>query len=301
MRSVPILLFSSSLIACAFVTGCWDFSKYDNQASTVTTTNDAGGTSDSGGGGSSTDWQTLKLVLHQMAPHPGDFFEYRIVSPSNVIISRGDYDPLGDTEVTIVAVNAVPPASQGTYHVDFWADSNKNHVLDPPPADHQWRRMLSSPTATFSGNTVTLDFLHSFNFDDINTDANGNPTPPITGPADVIVTFTNAASLTGKLVNVRILDPQNHQVGQYRYQSFPDPASQGGTVTFKLPGITEEGLLETVEIYADLNGNRTYDPVSRGGPDKTWKLQAAAQGTNATFTFDPTQGSGADTINDPNL
>jgi hypothetical protein len=101
---------------------------------------------------------TLMVNFTGMNPHDGQMLSLRVVEEGS------------GTEVfrttTMVSpefmIHATGIENGKSYHVDFFADHNKNGMYDAPPADHAWRLMLNN----VMGDT-TLNFAHNTNFTDI--------------------------------------------------------------------------------------------------------------------------------------
>jgi hypothetical protein len=108
----------------------------------------------------------LTFNLNAMTPHLGELVALRLVRDNdNAELSRVIIPslPLADVSVDLPGIEL-----NQDYHIDFWADANKNGIYDPPPVDHAWRVMFNSGS---TGND-TLNFTHNTNFTDIGWPSN---------------------------------------------------------------------------------------------------------------------------------
>ncbi|MFH1070397.1 MAG: hypothetical protein V1794_12330, partial [Candidatus Glassbacteria bacterium] len=207
----------------------------------------------------------LTINFTGMTPHQGQKFALRVVdSLSGMTVA----------DTTIASLSAVnyelsfqEVLMEGqSYHVDFYADFNKNGVYDSPPADHAWRMMAPAVT----GN-VTLSFAHNTNFTDV-------AYPADLGPFDLTLNFMNMTPHVGQMLQLRVVDSSTAYVAAdttIEYLAGPD-------FTIALPGVLQVGRSYNVDFYADFNKNGTYDapPV-----DHAWRLMASAVDTSQTLEF----------------
>ena len=104
----------------------------------------------------------LTFKLNSMTPHLGEAVSLRLVKDSdNSELSRVIIPSLPQADVSVDLPGL--ELSQD-YHVDFYADHNKNGKYDAPPTDHAWRVSFNSGS---TGND-TLNFTHNTSFTDIN-------------------------------------------------------------------------------------------------------------------------------------
>ena len=159
------------------------------------------------------DWNyLLTFNLKSMTPHLGETVSLRLVKDSdNSELSRVIIPSLPQADVSVDLPGLEPNQD---YHVDFYADHNKNGKYDAPPTDHAWRVPFNS------GNTGndTLEFTHNTNFTDINwsdsaTDVSGE----------------------GKAI------PGSYILGQ----NYPNPFNPSTVINYAIP----QNSFVTVKIY----------------------------------------------------
>jgi len=103
-----------------------------------------------------------KLTVHftGMTPHIGEKLTLYLNQPStNTYLDTIVVNPVPGAIFDISSYEIKPGSS---YHIDFYADHNKNGVYDPPAADHAWRIVLDNVV----GDTI-VNFVHNTNFTDI--------------------------------------------------------------------------------------------------------------------------------------
>jgi plastocyanin len=103
-----------------------------------------------------------KLTVHftGMTPHVGEKLTLYLNQPSkNAYLDTIVVNPVPSATFDISSYEIKPGSS---YHIDFYADHNKNGVYDAPAADHAWRIALDN----VDGDTI-VNFAHNTNFTDI--------------------------------------------------------------------------------------------------------------------------------------
>lgn len=107
------------------------------------------------------EWKhRLRVRFDGMNPHIGQMLKLYVRDQStgemldSVVVSSIE-DADFDIESHMLDVG-------GSYHVDFFADLNKNGVYDAPPTDHAWRLVVNNAMGD-----VDLDFMHNTTFTDI--------------------------------------------------------------------------------------------------------------------------------------
>lgn len=203
----------------------------------------------------------LRFHMDTMDIHTGQLVELRVVNANDFVVARAILDPLVGTSADLRMRGAL---LEGPHRVDFWADLSKNRAYDAPPTDHAWRL---EPCA--SGAHA---FSHSTNFADISKPE----TTPVGG--DFVINFTDQTIHMGQLHELWVIDQSNgRMVGYYRLAEPPQ-----SRFTLQIPGIIEPGVGYTVALYADKNGNLTYDPPDE---DHAWRLSATGEATGLEVTF----------------
>jgi hypothetical protein len=110
-----------------------------------------------------TEAQFLSVNLHisSMDPHVGQMMEFGIIDVnSNTLVASQKISALSTNDTNIVFFNVLETGKM--YHLDFYADFNKNGEYDPPPTDHAWRIVLENVSKD-----TTVNFVHNTNFTDI--------------------------------------------------------------------------------------------------------------------------------------
>ncbi len=189
-------------------------------------------------------WNYLfTLALSNMSPHVGQKLELRLIDTSDMM-------EVGRTQSVVTVPNflvTVPGLMlHGSYQVDFYADFNKNGRYDAPPADHAWRLQLTDVAGD-----AALTFVHNTSFTDIDW------TYLFT------LNLTNMNPHLGQLFELRVVDSGNgSEVGRASVASVLLP-----NFSVRVPGI-RIGRDYTVDYYADLNRNGTYNPPPT---DHAWR------------------------------
>ncbi len=193
-----------------------------------------------------------------MTPHVGQLLQLRLVNKAD------------DSEVGRVIVPSVPGPDfslkvlgivpGNSYRVDFFADLNGNKIYDPPSADHAWRMDLDNVTGD-----ATLSFAHNTNFTDI------------MWPYLLTMNFTGMTPHVGQLLELRVVNKDDAtEVGRVKLASIPGP-----DFSLTVPGI-EPGNSYMVDFFADLNGNKVYDPPSA---DHAWRMDLDDVYGDTSLTF----------------
>ena len=103
-----------------------------------------------------------KLTVHftGMTPHVNETLTlYLRESDTGIYKDTIVVSPIPEPSFDIMSWAIKPGKS---YHIDFYADHNKNGVYDPPSTDHAWRINLNN----VMGDTI-VNFAHNTNFTDI--------------------------------------------------------------------------------------------------------------------------------------
>ena len=84
-----------------------------------------------------TQTYTVTLNLTAMSPHLGDVMYFRVVnSMTQAELDRTIVSTVSSANFSVV----LSGISAGvTYHLDFFADFNRNGEYNAPPVDHAWR------------------------------------------------------------------------------------------------------------------------------------------------------------------
>ncbi len=115
----------------------------------------------SSGTATSPERHAFTLNLTGMAPHVGQRLDLRIVHRATMNeVARARVATIPSASFQLIVPDALVAGE--TYHVDFYADFNRNGRYDAPPADHAWRRVVNAPAAP-----VSITFMHDANFTDI--------------------------------------------------------------------------------------------------------------------------------------
>jgi hypothetical protein len=189
------------------------------------------------------NFSDLRLTVRGMTSHVAEYFEYRIVDASNTIQSRGIVLPLGGPDATVFAPGAIPHQN-GPFRLDFYADHDHNGSYTLPLSDgtfpdHGWRIPLPEPN---DQNLVEVIFDHNTSFSNLS-----DPAAPSEYGKVAIVKLNNLDALQGKRIEVRIADASAKRVvALYRV-----PVLSATSVSAAVPGMIEEGVTYSIEVYTD--------------------------------------------------
>jgi plastocyanin len=199
---------------------------------------------------------TLALELSGMNPHVGqDFYLSVAESSSGMVIGRTHATAEVNFTVEVTGIEAGK-----SYHVDFWADHNRNGMYDAPPADHAWRlelnEVMGDTTLMFAHNTTFTDIMWknrvTVEFSDMN---------PHIGQMLVLYVVNTEDEMVQDTVTVNEIMEADFSVHSYSI----------------MPGNTYH-----VNFYADFNQNGMYDapPV-----DHAWQIMLENVTGDTTLTF----------------
>jgi hypothetical protein len=234
-------------------------------------------------------YSNLKLTLVGMTPHVSQLFEYRIIDANNFIQSRGVVNPLGGANVIVDAPLAVPKIN-GPFHLDLYADVNGSGGYDGIGSvvtqDHAWRidPLQDYPAGSVAAidGLVQVTFTHNTSFTEINDYPSGTPNVPHDTGLGATIRVSNAQTLLGALLQVRIVDTgANRTVGLFRLPRITQPAFE-----LKVPGVVENGVDYGALVYVDANKNGSYDNPATGAGDLGWSVSGAADATGLTVSLD---------------
>ena len=238
--------------------------------------------------GSTGNFSDLRLTVRGMTSHVNEMFEYRIIDRDNILQSRGIILPLGGPDATMFVAGAVPKQN-GPFKLDFYADHDPTHNMHydrdqvAGTGDHSWRVFLDGSTdpptpSSFDENkgqyVVSFDHNTSFN---LLTD----PVPPREIGSPATVRLSNMGAFLGKRLEIRIADASSKRVvAFYRVPSLADVAP-----TITIPGMMEDDVAYTVEVYTDDNPLPTGNP----GSVRAFRVeqQSGANKSGLDVTFDP--------------
>jgi hypothetical protein len=234
-------------------------------------------------------YSSLKLTLIGMTPHVSQLFEYRIIDANNFVQSRGVVNPLGGANVIINAPLSVPKVN-GPFHLDLYADVNGSGGYDGIGSvvtqDHAWRidPLQDYPAGSASpvDGLVQVTFTHNTSFTEINDYPSGTPNVPHDTGLGATIRVSNAQSVLGALLQVRIVDTgANRTVGLFRLPRITQPAFE-----LQIPGVVENGVDYSALVYVDANKNGSYDDPAMGAGDLGWSVSGAADATGLTVSLD---------------
>jgi hypothetical protein len=242
--------------SCANVAGLDDFHKRAVSESAAT----------------ASEFFALKLQLIAMKPHIGHMLEYRVIDANNFIQSRGVIKAMTSEDVELFAQRAVP-RTNGPYRLDFYADVNRSGGFDGLGSvvsnDHAWRiePLVESPEKLRGDDIVTVSFLHSTTFTNIDQYPSGTPKPPQDTGLGARVHVEGLGEVLGKTVEVRVLEKRTrHVVALYRTMKADAPVLDA-----VVPGCVDLETEYDVDVWADANGNGQYD-VPGDGADRGWRV-----------------------------
>ena len=234
---------------------------------------DSGGSQDSGANDSGADdagedsgagvtLRDVRLSMTRMRPHTTQRMEFRIVDMDNRLISNGILTSLPSASYEWFIPNAAP---EGTgYRIDFFADLSGNGSYDAPPADHAW-------TLELPASEGVIDYEHNAVFDDIDT-------PALTREQDFTLNLTDMGPHVGQLVDVRVYNSNTDQV----VGRWVTPSLENAATTVSIPGVIVDGVDYTVDFYADLDGDGSYDAPPT---DHAWRRTGTATASGLSIDF----------------
>lgn len=187
----------------------------------------------------------LTVNFSHMSPHVGqDVFLAVIEADTRTELRR--VHRTGELEF-VVEIDQVLEDGK-SYHVDFYADNNKNGYYDPPSTDHAWRLLIED-----SSGDETLSFGHQIAFTDIEWKHR------------LRLSFSGMDANTGQELILYVRDQGS---GDY-LDTITVESIAGGEFTMDSYAIGSEGSF-MLDFYADKNGNGSYDapPV-----DQAWRIE----------------------------
>ena len=97
----------------------------------------------------------LTVNFSGMTPHLGHAVWLRVVHvETQNEVARISVDPVTSSVFSVTLPETLIAGER--YQIDFYADNNRNHRYDVPPADHAWRRFIGPLPA----GPATLNFTH---------------------------------------------------------------------------------------------------------------------------------------------
>lgn len=259
MRAASIVfvgLVGLASASCANVAGLDDFHKRAVSESAAT----------------ASEFFALKLQLVAMKPHVGHMIEYRVIDANNFVQSRGVVRAMTSEDVEIVAQRAIP-RTNGPYRLDFYADVNRSGGFDGLGSvvsnDHSWRiePLVENPEKLRGDDMVTVTFVHSTTFTNIDQYPSGTKNPSQDTGLGARVHVEGLGPYVGKTVEVRVLEKRSrHVVALYRVMKADAPVLDA-----VVPGCVDIQTEYDVDVWADANGNGTYDVPSEGA-DRGWRV-----------------------------
>lgn len=227
------------------------------------------------------NYRDLKATWSGMDNHVTEYVEFRIIDATNVIQTRGIFEPLGGPSLAFFVPMGVP-TQNGPFRLDFWADHNKSGGYDykaAGTADHSWRIDLASTLENADGQYV-VDFQHNYSF----TDVSSPPATQIGTPAKL--TLTDMSAFLGSRIEMRVADANSgHVVAFYRVPAVKKE------MTLEVDGMIESGSRYTVTLYLD-DGN--------GGAVRGFTQTLAAADAGLILTGNDPVGAGFTEVTDKN-
>lgn len=276
LRTGALVVVAAAATSCANVAGLDDFHKRGVSESAST----------------ASEYFALKLQLVAMKPHLGHLIEYRVIDANNYIQSRGVVDAMTSEDVELFAPRAIP-RSNGPYRLDFFADVNESGGFDGLGSvvtnDHAWRiePLVPNPDELRSDDVVTVTFLHSTTFTNVDQYPSGTPNPAQDTGLAARIHVQGLEPYVGRTVEVRVAEKRTHHVvALYRAMR-----AAGPTVDAVVPGCVDLETEYDVDIWADANGNGAYD-VPAEGTDRGWRVgvTSTAEGLDATVDLSSAAG-----------
>lgn len=185
----------------------------------------------------------LTVNFTGMNPHVGETLWL-------AVIDQASHMEIGRIKTT-AEVNfylQIPGIEMGkSYHVDFFADHNRNGLYDTPPADHAWRMELNNVT----GNSE-LNFAHNTNFTDIKW------------MNKLTVHFTGMTPHLNEMLTLYLVQKDNvAYVDTVMMESVA--TTEFDVVSYKI----KSGMSYNIDFYADHNKNGVYDAPPA---DHAWRI-----------------------------
>ena len=244
MRALLVTaLLSLACASCANVTGLDDFHKRAVSESAAT----------------ASEYFALKLQLVGMKPHLGHMIEYRVIDANNYVQSRGVIGPMTSEDVEVLAQRAIP-RTNGPYRLDFFADVNKSGGFDGLGSvisnDHAWRiePLVSEPEKLRADDVVTVTFVHSTTFTNVDQYPSGTPNKPQDTGLGARVHVTGLDALLGRAVEVRVKEKRTrHTVALYRSMRIDAPVLDA-----VVSGCVDISTEYDVDLWVDANEDRGW-------------------------------------------
>jgi hypothetical protein len=204
---------------------------------------------------------TLTVKFMSMTPHIGENLYLRVVDTLNSMeVARKTMAV--DLADFVVKFGGLMTGQ--SYHLDFWADHNKNGRYDPPAADHTWRIVLDS----VEGDT-TITFIHNTNFTDINWPQEVHQKKGLT------IAFSNFTPHVGQNLYLALKSKSGWEIE--RKEMMVDSAKFD--VTFDTVMVDSSYM---VDFWADLNKNGKYDDPPA---DHAWRITVDSVKGDTTIPF----------------
>lgn len=198
----------------------------------------------------------LTVNFTAMTPHVGQTLWLAVVDTTN-------HMEVGRIEHQVTTADfalEVPGIEEGKgYHVDFWADHNKNGFYDVPPVDHAWRLVLKDVDGDES-----LDFVHNTNFTDIEW------------KLKLTVHFTSMTPHVGQLFTLFVRD----EAGTYLDTVVIDELTEAEFDVSSWSVDTAKSYM--IDFWADLNKNGAYNAPPA---DHAWRLEIDSLVSDTTLNF----------------
>jgi hypothetical protein len=213
------------------------------------------------------DFFDLEFSVRGMTSHVAEYFEVRLLDSEKNLISRAVFQPLGG-EAAQISIPAAFKKRDSKLRLEFWADHNKNGILDAQPADHQWTLDLDGFKPDADG-VVRVAFDHSPTFQDLSNAHDLGVT--------AVVHLKNLGAQQGKRMQLRVSDASSRQVvALYRVPSVSTPSFDA----------TVKGIIDPAK------GTRYRIEVSfddgKGGAFEAYRLDGeSGANTGLDVAFDP--------------
>lgn len=210
-----------------------------------------------------------------MTPHIGQLLELRVednATSQEVGRTRIEFIPSADFSLSVPGLEL-----NKEYKVEFYADLNQNGIYDEPPTDHAWEMNVQS-----TNGDVVSEFTHNTNFTDVGW------------KYLYTLNLLNMSPHVGQVLELRVYD-NSGEIGRTKVKSVP-----GENSSVSIPQI-EMDHDYTVDFYADLNGNGSYDAPPT---DHAWRLTFNSstgnfvQNFSHNTNFTDIEWPGATSVND---